>query len=188
MLGAEKPLLFSKLYRRIRYKPNRPYSHKLLTINNYVIARQILHLPIRFIYFTRQFLRKSLCEYGPWGVVANAQITIAPTMRTIFSSLLRCASVRSPVYTHFILAKVQPVRAKLIELREMYKYVHLSSSPPPPPPPPSWCRGLKQSQQLAEQEAHPAPHKDYSLKQGQKIKINLGVCTNTRARNGNKSA
>ncbi len=47
---------------------NRPYSHKLLTINNYVNCPSNLHLPVRFIYFTRRFLRKSLCEYSLYSV------------------------------------------------------------------------------------------------------------------------
>ncbi len=47
---------------------NRPYSHKLLTINNYV------NCPSNFAfarpYFTCQILRKSLCEYGLYHTVA----------------------------------------------------------------------------------------------------------------------
>ncbi len=43
---------------------NRTYSHKLLTtcINNYVNCPSNLYLPVRFLNFTRQILRKSLCE------------------------------------------------------------------------------------------------------------------------------
>ena len=37
------------------------------------------------------------------------------------------------------------------------------------------CRGVKTSQEIAQQEAQPVEHKDYSLKEGQKIQINLGV-------------
>ncbi len=37
------------------------------------------------------------------------------------------------------------------------------------------CRGVKTSQEIAKQETEPVQHKDYSLKAGQKIQINLGV-------------
>ena len=36
-------------------------------------------------------------------------------------------------------------------------------------------RQVTQSKRLAEEEASPQPHKDYSLKEGEKIRINLGV-------------
>ena len=36
-------------------------------------------------------------------------------------------------------------------------------------------RQVKQSEELAKEEAKPFEHKDYSLKQGQKIHISLGV-------------
>jgi len=38
-------------------------------------------------------------------------------------------------------------------------------------------RQVTQSKRLAEEEASPQPHKDYSLKEGEKIHINLGVMT-----------
>ena len=38
-------------------------------------------------------------------------------------------------------------------------------------------RQVTQSKRLAEEEAKPPPHKDYSLKAGEKIHINLGVRT-----------
>lgn len=38
-------------------------------------------------------------------------------------------------------------------------------------------RQVKQSEKLAKEEAVPFEHKDYSLKQGQKIHISLGVST-----------
>ncbi len=37
------------------------------------------------------------------------------------------------------------------------------------------CRGVKTSLEIAKQEVEPVQHKDYSLKEGQKIQINLGV-------------
>ena len=36
-------------------------------------------------------------------------------------------------------------------------------------------RQVKQSEELAKEDAKPFEHKDYSLKQGQKIHISLGV-------------
>ncbi len=36
-------------------------------------------------------------------------------------------------------------------------------------------RQVKQSNDIAQEEAKPQEHKDYSLKQGEKIKINLTV-------------
>jgi hypothetical protein len=40
---------------------------------------------------------------------------------------------------------------------------------------PSPFRQVKQSEDLAKEEAKPFEHKDYSLKQGQKIHVSLGV-------------
>ena len=42
------------------------------------------------------------------------------------------------------------------------------------PLPPS-LRQVKQSEDLAKEETKPFEHKDYSLKEGQKIRISLGV-------------
>ncbi len=50
---------------------NRPYSYKLLTINNYVNCLLNLHLPVRFVYFTHRFLRKSLCKYGLFSLICS---------------------------------------------------------------------------------------------------------------------
>ena len=60
---------------------------------------------------------------------------------------------------------------------------HCPFPPPPPPllppplpsPPPPPLRHVKQDQQIAKEEAAPQTHKDYSLKAGEKIQINLGV-------------
>ena len=40
------------------------------------------------------------------------------------------------------------------------------------------CRGVKTSLEIQKQETEPVQHKDYSLKAGQKIQINLGVSDN----------
>ena len=40
-------------------------------------------------------------------------------------------------------------------------------------------RQVKQSEKLAKEETVPFEHKDYSLKQGQKIHISLGVSTHS---------
>lgn len=39
-----------------------------------------------------------------------------------------------------------------------------------------YLRQVKQSEKLAKEEAQPVVHKDYSLKEGEKIKIQLNVC------------
>ena len=69
--------------------------------------------------------------------------------------------------------------------------IHIHPPSPHPPSPPLWytstlplpsvicwllllpCRQVKQSEEIAKEEAQPMVHKDYSLKQGEKIKINL---------------
>ncbi len=58
-----------KMDRQVAGRVYRPYSHKLLAINNYVHCPSNLHLPVRFIYFTRRFLRKSLCKYGLFWIL-----------------------------------------------------------------------------------------------------------------------
>ncbi len=47
---------------------NRPYSHKLLTINNYVNCLSNFAFARSIYLFHRQFLRKSLCEYGLYAI------------------------------------------------------------------------------------------------------------------------
>ena len=40
---------------------------------------------------------------------------------------------------------------------------------------------MKQSEELAKEEAKPFEHKDYSLKQGQKIHVSLGVSPSSQS-------
>ena len=42
-------------------------------------------------------------------------------------------------------------------------------------------RQVKQSEELAKEEAKPFEHKDYSLKQGQKIHVSLGVSQSSQS-------
>ena len=85
-------------------------------------------------------------------------VTMVTTYETIIHSTntLQCTL---PLHTH----------------THAHTHTHTHTLPPPLHTHTHTLRQVTQSKRLAEEEAKPQPHKDYSLKAGEKIHINFGV-------------